>query len=151
MPYLGIHKGEVVPKRFIKWISLDWLEVIFRNVQYLELFFMARSWLVIPQIFIISDLLSVFDFNPGLETAEKARQAILKVNPQAGHYQVSQNQDGPSCQGWKKLMKQLTGVDVDLCPKCKTANLIRVDLDSSIYRTLLIHNSVPILDSSWAP
>ena len=48
-------------RAIIKWISLDWLEVIFRNVQYLELFFMARSWLVIPQIFIISDLLNVFD------------------------------------------------------------------------------------------
>ena len=48
-------------RAILKWISLDWLEVIFRNVQYLELFFMARSWLVIPQIFIISDLLGVFD------------------------------------------------------------------------------------------
>jgi hypothetical protein len=79
---------------------------------------------------------------------ERARQAILKVNPQAGHYQISQNQDGPSCQGWKKLMKQLTGVDVDLCPKCKSANLIRLDLDSLIYRKLLYHPLVAILDSS---
>jgi hypothetical protein len=48
-------------RAIIKWISLDWLEFLFSNVQYLELFFMARAWLVIPQIFIIGDLLNVFD------------------------------------------------------------------------------------------
>ncbi len=48
-------------RAIIKWISVDWLEFLFRNVQYLELFFMARAWLVIPQIFIIGDLLNVFD------------------------------------------------------------------------------------------
>jgi hypothetical protein len=45
----------------IKWISLNWLERIFRNVPALELFFMVRSWMVIPQVFIISDLLKIFD------------------------------------------------------------------------------------------
>jgi hypothetical protein len=48
-------------RAIIKWFSLDFLEAIFNNVQYLELFFMARAWLVIPQIFIIGDLLDVFD------------------------------------------------------------------------------------------
>jgi hypothetical protein len=79
---------------------------------------------------------------------EKARLAILKTNPQARHYQISQNQDGPPCQGWKQLMKQLTGVDVDLCPKCKTGNLIRIDLDSPIYPKRLTQTPVAILDSS---
>ena len=45
----------------IKWIVLDWLEALFQNVQYLRLFFMVRSWLVLPQVFIIYDLLTVFD------------------------------------------------------------------------------------------
>jgi len=44
-----------------KWISLNLLELIFRNVPALELFFMVRSWLVIPQVYIISDLLKIFD------------------------------------------------------------------------------------------
>lgn len=48
-------------RALIKWISLNWLERIFRNVPALELFFMIRSWLVIPQVFIISDLLKIFD------------------------------------------------------------------------------------------
>jgi len=45
----------------VKWIVLDWLEAIFYNVPYLSYFFMVRSWLVVPQVYIILDLLTVFD------------------------------------------------------------------------------------------
>jgi len=48
-------------RAIVKWIVLDWLEVIFHDVQYLRYFFMVRSWMVIPQIFIIYDLLTIFD------------------------------------------------------------------------------------------
>ena len=48
-------------RAIVKWITLNLLEYIFRNVPYLELFFMVRSWLVIPQVYIISDLLKIFD------------------------------------------------------------------------------------------
>ena len=45
----------------IKWMTLDWLEYIFYNVTYLRYFFMVRSWFVVPQVYIILDLLVVFD------------------------------------------------------------------------------------------
>jgi hypothetical protein len=48
-------------RAIVKGMVLDWLEYIFYNVQYLRYFFMARSWLVIPQLLIIYDLLTVFD------------------------------------------------------------------------------------------
>jgi len=45
----------------VKWMVLDWLEAIFYNSTYLRYFFMVRAWFVVPQIFIIIDLLTVFD------------------------------------------------------------------------------------------
>lgn len=48
-------------RSLVKWIVLSSLEFIFRNFEYLEIFFMVRSWLVIPQFYIIKDLLKIFD------------------------------------------------------------------------------------------
>jgi hypothetical protein len=48
-------------RALIKWISLNLLELIFRNVPALEIFFMLRSWLVIPQVYIISDIMKILD------------------------------------------------------------------------------------------
>ena len=45
----------------VKWMVLDWMENIFYDVPYLRYFFMVRTWLVVPQVYIILDLLTVFD------------------------------------------------------------------------------------------
>jgi hypothetical protein len=48
-------------RAIVKTIVLHMGEFIFRNYPSLELFFMVRSWLVRPQVFIINDLLKIFD------------------------------------------------------------------------------------------
>ncbi len=48
-------------RAIVKTIVLQMGEFIFRNYPSLELFFMIRSWLVRPQVFIINDLLKIFD------------------------------------------------------------------------------------------
>jgi len=48
-------------RAIVKVIVVDWLEYLFQNIPYLKLFFMVRSWMVLPQIFIITDLLTLFD------------------------------------------------------------------------------------------
>ena len=48
-------------RAIVKAIVLNLFEFIFRNNPSLELFFMVRSWLVIPQMYIFFDLLKIFD------------------------------------------------------------------------------------------
>jgi hypothetical protein len=48
-------------RAIVKTIVLHMGEFIFRNYPSVELFFMVRSWLVRPQVFIINDLLKIFD------------------------------------------------------------------------------------------
>ena len=48
-------------RAIVKTIVLHFGEFLFRNYPSLELFCMVRSWLVRPQVFIINDLLKIFD------------------------------------------------------------------------------------------
>ena len=48
-------------RAIVKVVVLEWLEFLFQNVPLVKLFIMVRSWLLIPQVFIINDLLTIFD------------------------------------------------------------------------------------------
>jgi hypothetical protein len=79
---------------------------------------------------------------------QKARQLILQMNPQASHYQPLLKHHASSKKPWQQLMKELTGIDLHICPKCGKGTLLRINLNSLTYLSLSIEGPVPILDSS---
>lgn len=79
---------------------------------------------------------------------EKARQAILNANPQAGQLKPSLKYNAQTKTAWQELMQQLTGVDLLTCPRCGKGTLIRFPLDWLSYLRGLVAAPVQILDSS---
>lgn len=79
---------------------------------------------------------------------QTARQLILKMDPETPHLQPLLKHHALSKKPWQHLMKELTGIDLQICPKCGKGTLLKISLHSLSYLTLSIEGPVPILDSS---
>jgi hypothetical protein len=90
-------------------------------------------------------LLAPCDAKTKLQTA---RQLILQMDPESPHYQPLPKHHVLSNKPWQQLMKELTGVDPHICPKCGKATLLRISLNPLTCLSLSIEGPVPVLDSS---
>jgi hypothetical protein len=79
---------------------------------------------------------------------QKAKELIMQMHSTGGHNHLMAKENGQSHHNWQELMKEVTGIDLAVCPQCGKGTLLRVRLSFAHYISLLIDTPITILDSS---